>query len=468
MVLRGLLIFAVIAALSALAAWLADNPGQVAMQWRGWRIDTTFAALLLAVAVVSVVVALIYRFWRAVVHTPRALARSRRERRQRKGYEALTRGLVAVAAGDPDEARRQARTADSRLEQPPLTLLLSAQAAQLEGREAAAKDYFTAMLDRPETEFLGLRGLIIQADRAGDRDAALSLARRAHRLRPKTHWVLTTLFEKEAAAGNWRAADRTLQEAMRHGAIAEDQGKRKRAVVLLQQALVAETAGDRAGAFKHARKAQEIDPGFRAAAVDLVGRLLAAGKHRQVARLIERSWGAAPHPDLARAYGDAVKAKDPVRRFQDMERLAAINPAHVESRLALAQAALEARLWGEARRQLSEIPAGGERAARFCRLMAEIEEAENGNTAELRQWLARAAEAPPDPGWVCDSCGAVAMAWQAICGHCGAFGEIDWRTPPRSAPAIAAPAETPVLAPAEPVAVEPVTDVAPPSATAAQ
>ena len=69
-----------------------------------------------------------------------AFLRRRRERRRRAGYRALTQGMVAVAAGDPQEARRFARSADALLADPPLTLLLSAQAAQLDGDETAAKN----------------------------------------------------------------------------------------------------------------------------------------------------------------------------------------------------------------------------------------------------------------------------------------------------------------------------------------
>jgi len=50
------------------------------------------------------------------------------------------------------------------------------------------------MLERPETAFLGLRGLLMQALKAGDRREALELARRAYEERPKTGWAITTLL----------------------------------------------------------------------------------------------------------------------------------------------------------------------------------------------------------------------------------------------------------------------------------
>src|SRR5208337_2920792 len=128
------------------------------------------------------------------------------------GYRALTQGMVAVAAGEPREAQRFARRADLLLADPPLTLLLSAQAAQLDGDDAAAKKFFSAMLDRAETEFLGLRGLINQALRSGDRGTALYLAERAMVLRPNTGWVVESLFDLEVRQVRWEAAWKTLTQ----------------------------------------------------------------------------------------------------------------------------------------------------------------------------------------------------------------------------------------------------------------
>lgn len=467
MILRALLYLAVVAAVSVGAAWFAQTPGAVTIDWRGWRIDTSLGVLAGAVLILAVVTALLYRLWRALRRTPGSFGRVRRDRRRGRGYQALSRGLVAVAAGDPEEARRQARLADSLLEDPPLTLLLSAQAAQIEGDEDAARAYFTRMLERPETAFLGLRGLLVQAERAGDDAAALALARRARKLRPKTHWVLTALFDKEAAAGNWGEAEAALKQAVKHKTMPAGEATRARAAVLLQRALAAEAEGEAAGALKFSRRANEADPDFLPATVDLTTRLVAAGRMRAAAAVIERAWPRAPHPELARLHGQAVRADDALRRLQALETLRARRPDHIESHLALARAALDARLWGEARRHLdaaaatlaaTTMAAAGEPPpARLCRLRAEVEEAEHGNTEAARRWLAEAAEAPPDPGWVCDRCGAAAPAWNAICGHCGAFGKIDWRTPPRIAPALAPPPETTpdeTTEPAAPTAIE--------------
>src|SRR3954469_3192938 len=129
--IRALLYLVGLAALMAGVAWLAGRPGQVTIVWESWRIDTTAGVLAAAVVLIAIATALLYRFWRALVMAPHHFIRWRRQHRMRSGYESLTAGLVAVAAGDPTGARRHAQRADKFLDQPPLTLLLSAQAAQL-------------------------------------------------------------------------------------------------------------------------------------------------------------------------------------------------------------------------------------------------------------------------------------------------------------------------------------------------
>ena len=60
----------------------------------------------------------------------------------------------------------------------------------------------------------------------------------------------------------------------------------------------------------------------------------------------------APHPELAEVYGEIRKNETPLARVARYRRLAAQNPSARETHLALAEAALVAELWGEARRHL--------------------------------------------------------------------------------------------------------------------
>jgi HemY protein len=439
----------VVAALVAVAVFFADHPGRVAVLWHGYEIDTSVGVLAAAALLLALAVALLLRLGRAVLNSPRGVGRWRRERRRRAGYRALSQGMVAVAAGEPEEAQRHARRAGALLADPPLTLLLSAQAAQLGGDDTAAKQFFTAMLERPETEFLGLRGLLNQALRLGDRGTALALAERARRLRPNTRWVTQSLFDLELREGRWEAALATLAQMAKRRLLPAEIARRHRGVILYELSRAALADGDRRRATRLAAQAQGLTPELAAPALHHARLLLEAGQAAAAAKAVERAWRTAPNPELAQIYETIYREAPPLARLKRFERLAAQNPAARESQLALAEAALAAQLWGEARRRLEQAlpppPAAGEEgpSARACLLMARLEEAEHQDFARVREWLDRAVAAPAAPRYVCSNCGGEGGEWQSRCPHCGAFDALLWHRP-----AAAAGGSLPVTTPA--------------------
>ncbi|MGE0119401.1 MAG: heme biosynthesis protein HemY [Dongiaceae bacterium] len=461
-----------------LAAWLGlvsiaayvltQRPGDVSVVWLGHRIDMPVWFVLVALIAALVVAALGWQLARVVFRSPRQFARARQDRRRRKAYRALTQGMVAVAAGDATEAQRQAKLAGNLLKDPPLTLLLEAQAAQLGGDETAATRYFRAMLDHPEAAFLGLRGLLMQALKTGNDTAALGFARQAVEARPKTAWAVSTLLDLELKSGAWPQAEATLKRAEKLGVVEHAAARRTRAVLLTEQA-----RGDIGvdAAIARLREAVKLAPDLVSARALLAATFVRAGRGREAARIIEQGWSSSPHAELAAVYAQIDPAEDALARARRFERLAALHPAHLESRIALAGANLAAGLWGPARAELDKALAqvGGAATApqRLARLMAHLEEGEGTDPAAARRWLIAATAAPADPAWTCDKCGTIATAWTARCPHCRQFDSLVWRATPRPAPlaldgglptvpALAAPAAGPPATPpagaAEPAA----------------
>ena len=134
---------------------------------------------------------------------------------------------------------------------------------------------------------------------------------------------------------------------------------------------------------------------------------------------------------MAALYGRLADEADPLKLVRRYEKLRSFNPDHPESHIALARAMLDAKLWGGCRTHLDS--AGGDAPpARVCRLMAELEEGENGDMAAVRQWLLRASDGAPDPAWICADCGAASAGWTPTCSRCAALGTLDWKVPERA------------------------------------
>lgn len=427
-ILRTIIWFIVAIVAMLGAVWLAERPGSVTAEFRGWRLDTSVGVLMVSVLVLILVSVGGWLLYRWIVGAPGALLEGWGESRRRRGYRELTQGLAAVAAGDGVEAQKHARKAEQLLSEPALTLLLSAQAAQLNGDRDGARRAFTAMLDDDQMAFLGLRGLIGQSLRDGDQAQALAYAERAFRLRPQTPWVVHSLFDMQAQVGQWRAAQETLETGIRGKVVTADKGRTLKALLEVERSREAEREGRPGDALALAREAFGLAPERIAVTRRLAELQLKAGDAKKAMKTIERGWSLAPHPDLAALYLDASGETEALKRIAVARRLAGLNPSDIESHLVLAQASLDAGLWGEARRHLDSA-AGTNPSTRVCRLMAEVEEREQTGQDKVRAWLARAADAPADRAWRCTSCGAHHEAWRPVCESCGAFGTLQWRAP---------------------------------------
>lgn len=382
---RLLRAFLLVAGLAALSALLADQPGNLTLDWLGYRVETSFIVMLVAGLALS---GIVYGVLRGYGWLRRPAGNPSRIRR---GLAALTQGMTAIAAGDGRAALIHAARADALLGPGPLGLLMRAQAAQLAGDEAAASAHYTAMAALPGSEFLGLRGLLGQALRRGDSVMAKALALQAERLQPKSPWVKQTKFEVECVAGEWAAARETLAAASKAKLISKPEYDRRRGVLALAAAREAEAEGDAERALAQAQEAVKHAPGLAPAAA-LAARLLAAGGHtRRAARLIEQAWGHAPHPELAAVYatlGPAnATAETAMQRRARFGKLLAINPDHPESRLLGA-----------------ELAAGG-----------------------MLPGAVGAAARPQPSLWICETCAHRAAEWTPLCPGCGGFDRLRWR-----------------------------------------
>ncbi len=442
--MRGPLALILIAAFVAAAAFVADHPGHVAIVWQGWQIDTSVGVLAVALVVVLAILAVAGGVARGLFRLPQRWRRHRRERRRNAGFTALGGGFAALAAGDPDEAQRAARRAVLLLDGMPASLVLSAEAAQLAGDRATARRSLNAMLERPETELLGLRGLCAEAMHAGDVPAALDFAERARRLRPQLAWAVETVLTLQLRAARWEEARDTLADAERRHLVPPDRMRRHRSAILIELARAAETRGELRYAATLAAQASALTPDRPAAWCEEARLLIASGRSRAARRRIEEGWQVAPHPELARLYGRLSENGSALARFEAAQRLAACNPEAEESRVLVAEAAMAARLWGEARRHLASAVAAASPPGppqRLCRLMAQLEESEPGDPARAREWLDRAIAAPPDRRYACTNCGGDSPGWHALCPHCGSFDTIVWGGAPAPAPMPGLPLE---------------------------
>ena len=405
--------------------WLADRPGVLQVAWQGYEVETT---VFRAAVMLGGMVALAIFLWsvvRALWHSPAVIGQRMVRRRQRRGLDALSGGLIAIGAGDGALAQRYAVQARKTLPHEPLTHLLRARTAELSGDRATARRIYEAMLQSPETEQLGLRGLFLEAEREGANDAAKQFAERSLKANPKLQWSANALFDQQCKQRDWAGAIETLDHVKKHGLLTKAHLERMRAVLLTARALECEEdATDKS--LTMALQAHGLAPDLVPAAA-LAGRILASrGQTGKAAKVIQKTWSKAPHPDLAAVYAYARVGDSPRDRLDRIRQLAALNPHSIESPIAVATTAVEARMFDEARFVLEPLLAD-RLTQRVATLMARVEAGENGEKGRVREWLARAVNAAKDPVWLAD--GVISDHWEPISPVDGKLDAFHWRVP---------------------------------------
>ncbi len=412
-------------AIAAGLHWLADRPGTIVVEWQDHIAETTVFRAFVMLAVLIALLAMCWSLLRHIWSSPAYLGRVLHRRRQKRGLDALSSGIIAIGAGDRALATRYAGQARKALPNEPLTHLLRAQAAQLTGDRTTSRRIFEAMLASRDTEQLGLRGLFLEAQREGETEAARQFAERAVALNPKLGWPVEALFDLQCHAGDWRGALDTLSIGRRNGLIDKTVARRRRAVLLTAQAQAAEDGGtDKA--LELALEAHRLAPDLVPPAA-IAGRILASrGNTPRAARVLLKTWRLAPHPELAAAYAYVRPGDSPRDRLVRVRHLGRITPNHTEASIAIAVAALEAREWDEARDALEPL-LDNRLSQRVCTLMARIEAEQHGHTGRVREWLARAVHAPRDPAWTADNI--VSDHWAPTSPVTGALDAFRWRVP---------------------------------------
>ncbi|MFQ1700425.1 heme biosynthesis protein HemY [Loktanella agnita] len=358
-----------------------------------------------------------------------AISRYFDRNRERKGYEALSEGMMALASGEGHLAMTKAARADKYLQQPQLTNLLTAQAAEMTGDRRKAEETYKKLLTDEKTRFVGVRGIMKQKLSEGDTDTALLLAQKAFALKPKHEETQDVLLRLQAEKADWVGARQTLGAKLKSGNLPRDVHKRRDAVLALSEARDVMDEGKTIEAREAAIEANRLSPDLIPAAVMAAKSYIAADNSRYATRVLTKAWLAQPHPDIAAAFAEIIPNEEPQARIKRYKALTKTTAAHPETRMLLAELYIAAEDFPEAKRALGDL-VETDPTARNLTLMAAIERGEGADDSVVRGWLTRALTAPRGPQWICENCQHIHGNWAATCSNCGAFDTLAWKTPP--------------------------------------
>jgi HemY protein len=388
--------------------------------------------LMLALWLLMLLMGLLVSVLRFLNGDETAISRYFDRSRERRGFQALSDGMLALASGEGHLAKRKAERAEKLLRRPDLTTLITAQASEMVGDRSGAEEAYKRLLSDDRTRFAGVRGLMKQRLAAGDTAVALKLAKKAFALKPKHSEIQDLLLKLQADEHDWKGARATLNAKARAGQLPRDVYRRRDAILALQEARDVFDEGKSIEARESAIAANKLSPDLIPAACMAARGYIAAGKPKYATRVLKKAWGVRPHPDLAAAFAEIVQDETPGERVARFRALTDLKPDHEETRLLRAELYIAAEDFPAARRALGDL-VETHPTARVLTIMAAIARGEGQDDAVVRGWLSKALTANRGPQWTCDNCHNIHSQWVPICENCGGFDTLSWVEPPEGA-----------------------------------
>lgn len=447
--LKVLLFILVIGVVAWAGVQLMNMPGTVAVDMFGYSFQlTVFQMALSIVALVLLIAAFIklMEFLAALVAflngDENAISRYFRKGRERRGLESLKKGLMALASGEGGAALSEARKAEKFLNEPKITRLLSAQAAELAGDRKTAAGIYRELVQDEETRFVGIQGVMKHKLAAGDTDGAFKLAERAFALKPKHEGTQDVLLKLQADRGDWDGARKTLAAKLKSGNMPRDLHRRRDAILAYSRSAEVGADGRINVPREDALEANRLSPDFIPGAAAAARAYIATGEKRNAAKVLKKTWETRPHPDLAAVFAEIEPEESPEARIKRFEALVRVNSDDAESKMLMAELHIAAEDFPGARRALGSLITD-DPTARVLTIMAAIERGEGADDQVVRGWLTKALTAPRGPQWICDNCHTIYDRWLPVCDACGGFDTVSWRRPKNSE--VAMPASTEML-----------------------
>ncbi|MDP3371374.1 MAG: heme biosynthesis HemY N-terminal domain-containing protein [Candidatus Paracaedibacteraceae bacterium] len=426
-ILHGSRFFFKLSFIFIVSAFLILYPGQFSIEWFGYKSTMPVALLLAILFIVIGVLLFAHHCWCWFKNIPNQTKSFFAKRRIKKFEDVVIEGLTAIAAQQPEEAQSYADLARGLSPNHPLALFLTGQTSYLTKDYALAQSTFALMTEQPALKFLGLRGSVLLALERQDWGRAHSYLEQLYLIRPDSPWVLKQLelnSLKLALIDSHNTAidmlpfyrHMTKRDATLHQGlllwIKLKHNKQVKLNELQQEELL--------------RDLYALVPENPVIASELA---ISYHKHShkyKALRILQRSYKMAPHRLLAEAILNLQQLSDPIEIYKRIQKITAYSPHHEESEWLLTKAALNAKLWGQARHHIQPLLQNAPTKSVY-QLMTEIEISEHPDQEHKADfWNSKMIETHNEWEWSCACCGTITSTWDAYCSTCGQFGEINW------------------------------------------
>jgi len=377
---------------SATVLLLLGNPGIVTVSWLGYVVQTNLVVIFVFLLLLFCLIYILKLPFLFVDWVRVCLLRQKETNKE----NLLNQMLLAVACGDEASGKKLAGKLDKTFAKNSSTSLL------LRTLCSPTLSLYKELADSPQTELAGWRGMIDDYEKKGELTQALDLAQKALKKYPKIPWILEKNLKLQVLNGQWKQAYETLSLVKKAGIEDEKEFLTQKACLLIK-------LGKGYDAFKTA-------PWLPAAALAAVEE-----KPKKTEKIIFKAWALQPQFRLYKAYTAFFKKENALGLYKRTEKLTEQNKAAPINHIVLADAALQAKLWEAARKELETYMASHTVNMQVATMMAFLEQEGTHDRGQAQRWINMMQTLDPNCSYVCSVCKHKTDRWDASCPVCNSF-----------------------------------------------
>ena len=327
---------------------LLQDPGYVAISFRGYLIEMSVPVLI------GLFVLLLVSVWLAlkVLRAPRKLGQAASRYRSGRAGQRLTRGMIEVAEGNFAKGEKLLARSAGVSEAPLLNYLQAARAAHLLGQGDRRDGWLRQAYE--QTPEAANAVLLTQAELQLDQEQyeqALATMRQIEENSPNHGHALNLLGRLYYRLHDWQHLSEVMPKIRKHGRV-DSATLTKWSIRVRAERFAKAADGDAvAQAWKELPKELRKQPEVLEAYFTALMRTNMHDKaEKDLAAELRRDWRA----PLVRLYG-MVESSDPTRQLKKAETWLKTQADDVELLLAAARLCLRNELWGKARSYLETV-----------------------------------------------------------------------------------------------------------------
>lgn len=351
--MRGLLVLIAVLAFAGLVLWVFFNPGTVSLSWFGFHVQTSLFFFVLALGLLYFGLLFVWKIINWILSFPSRVRRKWSGRKSEKAEDTFVELVSSFYAGEINEALRYVKKLTIPLEKNLLFLWFSGTIFTRAGHQADAELQFAKLAQTKKGAFLGLKGQTDRALARGDYVMAREFLEKARELNPESPWVLRTLYHVYVETKHYEDAEKLIDVLEDLSILPAESAKKDLAI--LQYQFAQEKGVDEAKREVLLRQAHYLHPASSQITYDFAKMLFKQGHLSHAKSAIEATWALKPKEKLGQLYLSMFEDKTPVELYEVASNLAQSVPESDVGKLFKARAALDAKLWGEARKSLGGI-----------------------------------------------------------------------------------------------------------------